>query len=57
MKNIVVFEKEEYQKLMDTLGILGDDIDDSDDTDYFNAWNFGQAESDHEFLITSSLPA
>lgn len=54
-KNIM-FGKEDYQKLMDTLGILDDDRDDGDDIDYFNAWNFGQTERDYEFSTTSSLP-
>lgn len=56
MNNIVAFEKEEYQKLMDTLGLCEHDEDVSDYSEYFNAWNFGQTENDFEYSITSSLP-
>ena len=56
MKNGIVFGKDEYHKLMNTLGLLDNEGYDDDGSDYFNAWNFGKSERDYEFLITSSIP-
>ena len=55
MRNISTFEKEEYQKLIDTLGLSDNRPDENDFADYFNAWNFGQTEKDFDFCISSSL--
>lgn len=56
MKPTAVFEKEEYQKLMETLGLVDYTAEDVDDeNDYFNAWNFGITEDDCNFSISSSL--
>lgn len=55
MKNITVFERAEYQKLMEALGLVKEEPLDADKSIYFNAWNFGQTEQDFEFLISSSV--
>ncbi len=56
MKSIAVFEVEEYEKMMASLGLLDNEPDEDDDTeDYFNAWHFGQSEKDSEFVLCSSL--
>ena len=56
MKTASVFEKEEYEKLMETLGLQNiEPQEDSDDNDYFNAWHFGQSDEDCKFFICSSL--
>lgn len=56
MKTASVFEKEEYEKLMETLGLQDNEPqEDLDDTDYFNAWHFGQSDEDCKFFICSSL--
>lgn len=56
MKSTAIFEKEEYQKLMEALGLADYAPEESDDdTDYFNAWNFGKTEEDYNFSICSSL--
>ena len=41
---------------METLGLVDYAPEESDDdTDYFNAWNFGKTEEDYNFSICSSL--
>lgn len=55
MKSITLFERDEYQKLMETLGLTDDTSEETDKSVYFNAWNFGQTERDFEFLISSSV--
>ena len=56
MKSIVAFEEAEYKKLMETLGLEGTNKEnDEDKSEYFNAWNFGHAENDYEFVTSSSL--
>lgn len=54
MKTIMDFQKEEYELLMDTLGLKDSDPEDTNDTVYFNAWNFGLREEDCEFTISAS---
>ena len=53
MKTIAIFERTEYQKLMETLGLAKEEPLDTDKSIYFNAWNFGQTEQDFEFIISS----
>ena len=55
MKSITLFERDEYQKLMETLELSEDITEEADKSVYFNAWNFGQTERDFEFLISSSV--
>lgn len=56
MKTISVFEIEEYEKMMETLGLQDHTPDVSDDTtDYFNAWHFGQDEDAGNFMFYASL--
>ena len=55
MKTIVDFQKEEYEKLIETLGLKESTPEEADNTDYFNAWNFGLREEDCEFTISASL--
>lgn len=56
MKTVTVFEIEEYEKLMETLGLLNDTPDnDSDTSEYFNAWHFGQNEDAGDFVFRASL--
>lgn len=54
MKTIKEFQKEEYELLMDTLGLKDSTPEDTNDTVYFNAWNFGLREEDCEFTISAS---
>ena len=56
MKTLSIFEAEEYEKMMATLGLLDkmSDVDD-DTTDYFNAWHFGQSEEASEFILCTKL--
>ena len=57
MKTISVFEKEEYEKMMETLGLQNSPPDENDDTtDYFNAWHFGQDIEAGDFVFCTSLP-
>ena len=56
MKTISVFEIEEYEKMMDALGLQNYVSDVNDDiTDYFNAWHFGQDEDAGNFVFCTSL--
>lgn len=56
MKTASVFEKEEYEKLMETLGLQDNTPqEEEDDNNYFNAWHFGQSEEDYKYVICSSL--
>lgn len=53
MKSTIDFQKEEYDALMQMLGL---DNDESDDTDkYFDAWNFGKTSDDSNFFATATL--
>ena len=51
-KSVETLEREEYEKMMQILG-LSDSRDDYDETDYFDAWNFGKTEEDYEFIVTN----
>jgi len=56
MKTASVFEKEEYEKLMEALGLQDNTPqEEEDDNNYFNAWHFGQSEEDYKYVICSSL--
>ena len=55
MDSIVSFDKEEYEKIMQLLGLRDNqNQEQEDDTDYFNAWNFGHTEDDYQFLTYPS---
>ena len=51
MKELCVFEEEEYIKLMNTLGIALEEEECEDKSVYFNAGNFGQEKGEFEFNI------
>lgn len=56
MREIAVFEKEEYIKLMETLEIKETSIDEQEDKSvYFNAWNFGQEKGEFEYSLTTEI--
>lgn len=56
MNRTGIFEGEEYEKLMKLLGISEEEKkEDQDETDYFNAWNFGYTETDFEFTVNDSV--
>ena len=56
MKTISALEALEYEKMMEMLGLNDNDVtSEEDDTDYFNAWYFGQNEEDCRFSICASL--
>ena len=46
MKSTIDFQKEEVEKLIDSLGLKDNVPEEIDDTDYFNAWNFGLRKRD-----------
>lgn len=52
MQSIIEFQQEEYEKLIEILGLKDNNPKETDDTDYFNAWFFGKREED--FLYTNS---
>ena len=55
MKMISTLEKEEYEKMMETLGLLEKASDTEDTTRYFNAWHFGQNEEAGDFVFSATL--
>ena len=55
MNTILDFQKEDYNKLIESLKLEEDMEDKTDNTDYFNAWNFGLSEEDFEFVLSASL--
>ena len=56
MDTVLTFDREEYEKMMQLLGLQDNQPDEpADDTDYFNAWNFGQTEKDYLFVTHSSI--
>lgn len=56
MKTTAVFEKEEYEKLIETLDLQNNAPEAPEGIDnYFNAWHFGQSEEDCKYIICSSL--
>ena len=56
MKTIAVFETEEYEKMMETLGLADKDPNiEEDSTEYFNAWHFGQSDEAGNFTLSASL--
>lgn len=56
MKTLTTFERQEYEKIISTLGISESERSEfAEETDFFNAWNFGQSEKDYEFFVVSSL--
>lgn len=55
MKTILLFEKEEADKLLDMLGLADNIIQDSNDSaDYFNAWHFGKKSEEGNYVISTS---
>lgn len=57
MKTVSVFEAEEYEKMMEALGLADKTHDTDDDTaDYFSAWHFGQNEEAGDFVLCATLP-
>ena len=55
MEKHIELQKEEYETLLENLGLNDNDPEKTDETDYFNAWNFGIKEEDCKFIIKSSL--
>ena len=56
MKTITGFEVEEYEKLMETLGLLDREPEETEDNtpDYFNAWHFGQPDEAGKFVFCTT---
>ena len=54
MDKILSFNKKEYEKMMQLLDLQNNQEIDLD-SDYFNAWNFGQSEDDYLFTTHSSI--
>lgn len=55
MDTILTFDKEEYDKLVELLGLTDNSIGEEDTEKYFDAWNFGQSENDCNFYTHASL--
>ena len=55
MKEIAIFEQEEYMKLMETLGLNDGELEDEDKSIYFNAWNFGQEKGEFEYSLSTEI--
>ena len=56
MKSTIEFQKEEYEKLMEVLGLSNDNYaENTEREEYFNAWGFGLQEEDCNFKIGTSL--
>lgn len=53
MKEIAIFEQEEYMKLMDTLGLNDSEFMEEDKSIYFDAWNFGQERGEFEYSLST----
>ena len=52
------FEREEFEKLMTTLGLLDENQDNCRDADdnqnHFNAWEFCRGKGDYEITLSSN---
>lgn len=57
MENNLNFEKAEFEKLMELLGLSNNQPETYEDSDYFNAWGFGLKKEDCEFTIEASMPS
>lgn len=56
MDAVLTFDREEYEKMMELLGLQDNQNDESINyDDYFNAWNFGQTEKDYIFITRASV--
>lgn len=55
MKMIAALNTEEYEEMMETLGLLEKASGTDDTTRYFNAWHFGQNEEAGDFVFSASL--
>ena len=54
MKTVSLFEKEEADKLLETLGLTNNPPGEIDDSScYFNAWHFGKAAEDGDYIIST----
>ena len=49
------FPEEEYEKLIELLGLGDNSLETVDKSEFFNAWNFGLKEEDCEFILSTSL--
>lgn len=54
MKTISVFKTEEYEKMMEALGLFNTNNAEDETTDYFNAWHFGQSEEAGDFVLCTT---
>lgn len=55
MDMVLDFDREEYDMIIKLLGLVENPNENAeDDTDYFNAWNFGQSENDYRYFTHSS---
>lgn len=55
MKEIAIFEQEEYMKLMETLGLNDNDSIEEDKSIYFDAWNFGREKGEFEYSLFTEI--